>query len=186
MAAERTGLADLAGRYATALFDLADEQKLLDPVADDLRALKAMLDASADLQRLVRSPVLSRDDQGAAMAALADKAELQTLTRNLLGLLARNRRLFLLRPAIDAFLATLAARRGEVSAEVTSAQPLSDSQLAAVTAALETSVAGHVSVAAKVDPALLGGMVVRVGSRMVDSSLRSKLQRLELAMKGAG
>jgi F-type H+-transporting ATPase subunit delta len=186
VAAEGTGLADLAGRYATALFDLADEQKSLDAIADDLRSLRAMLDGSGDLQRLVRSPVLSREAQGEAMAALADKADLQTLSRNFLGLLARNRRLFLLRPVIDAFLQTLAARRGEVSAEVTSAQPLSDSQLAAVTAALEKSVAGSVSVEAKVDPALLGGMVVRVGSRMVDSSLRSKLQRLEMAMKGAG
>ncbi len=184
VAANASVSAGLAERYASALFELADERRALDTVAKDLQQLRAMLAESGDLVRLVRSPVLSRAQQAAAVEALAEKAGFDDLTRKFLGLLARNRRLFAVGAMTQAFLAELARRRGEVTAHVTSAQPLSDSQLAAVTDALRRAVGSKVSVDPSVDPSLLGGLVVRVGSRMVDSSLRTKLQRLELAMKG--
>ena len=184
MAAKASESAGLAERYASALFDLADERRAIDSVAEDLRRLRAMLADSSDLERLVRSPVLSREQQAKAVAAIAEQAGFDGLTRNFLGLLARNRRLFAVSAMIKAFLAELARRRGEVTAQVTSAAPLSESQLAKVTDSLRRSVGGKVSVDLSVDPSLLGGLVVRVGSRMVDSSLRTKLQRLELAMKG--
>lgn len=184
MAAKASDSAGLAERYASALFELADERRTVDAVAEDLRRLRQMLAESADLQRLVRSPVLSREQQGSAIAAITEKAGFDGLTRNFLGLMARNRRLYALDGIIKAFLAELARRRGELTAHVASAVPLSESQLAAVTDALRRAVGGKVTVDPTVDPSLLGGLVVRVGSRMVDSSLRTKLQRLELAMKG--
>lgn len=179
-------MAGLAERYAAALYELADEGKALDRVADDLRRLSQLLADSADLTRLIRSPVLGRQEQGRAMKAVLDKAGVDVLTGKFVGLVAKNRRLFVLPAMIKAFLATLARRRGEVAAEVTSAQPLTAQQAEAVTAALRQAVGSKVSVETRVDPALLGGMVVRVGSRMVDSSLKTKLQKLELAMKGLG
>jgi F-type H+-transporting ATPase subunit delta len=179
-------LTGLAGRYATALFELADEEKALDRVADDLRRLKAMLADSPELRRLVRSPVISRADQGKAMAALMGKADFGPLTRRFVGLVASNRRLFAVDAMIDAYLAELARRRGEITAHVTSAAPLSETQTSAVTDAIKAAVGGKIAVERGVDPALLGGLVVRVGSRMVDSSLRTKLRKLELAMKGVG
>ncbi len=184
MASEAAGTKGLAERYAVALYDLADEQKALDPVAGDLRALRALLDDSADLRRLIRSPVLARADQGRAVAALAERAGFQTLLRNLLGLLAKNRRLFVLPEVIAAFLARLAARRGEVTAEVISAQDLSPAQREALDERLRRSVGGKVAIELRVDPSLLGGLIVKLGSRMVDASLSSKLYRLQLAMKG--
>lgn len=184
MASKGTGVSELADRYATALFDLADERKSLDQVADDLRQLRAMLAESAELRRLVRSPILSRADQGRAITAVADGAGLTALTRNFLGLVAQNRRLFAVPAMIDAFLARLAARRGEVTAEVVAAQALTPAQLEAVNEQLRKAMGSKVAVEVRVDPALLGGLVVKVGSRMVDASLRSKLHRLQLAMKG--
>ena len=184
MAAKASESAGLAERYAKALLELADERKSVDAVAEDLRRLREMLADSADLERLVRSPVLTRDQQAGAVAAIAEKAGFDDLTRKFLGLLARNRRLFAVDGMIKSFLAELARRRGEVTAFVTSAAPLSEPQLAAVTDSLRRALGGKISVDPSVDPSLLGGLVVRVGSRMVDSSLRTKLQRLELAMKG--
>ena len=131
MASEATGVSGLADRYAAALFELADERRALDAVAGDLRAMRAMLHDSADLTRLVRSPVLSRADQGKAIAALSERAELSQLTRDFLAVTARNRRLFAVPAMIDAFLAMLAERRGEITAEVTAAQPLTEAQNAA-------------------------------------------------------
>lgn len=186
VAAETMGNAGLADRYAAALYELADEGKALDRVADDLRQIAKMLEESADLVRLIRSPILGRADQGRALKAVLEKAGVDALTGKFVGLVAKNRRLFVLPAMIKAFLATLARRRGEVAAEVTSAQPLTAQQQEAVTAALRQAVGSKVSVETRVDPALLGGMVVRVGSRMVDSSLKTKLQKLELAMKGLG
>ena len=185
MAANSAGVSGLAERYAAALFDLADEQHALDQVASDLRQLRAMLGASPDLQRLVRSPVVSRAEQGRAVAALGEAAGLSPLTRNFLGLAAQNRRLFAVPGMIDAFLQQLAARRGEVTAEVTAAQELSPAQRAALDEQLRRAVGAKVAVEVKVDPSLLGGLVVKVGSRMVDASLKSKLHRLQAAMKGA-
>jgi F-type H+-transporting ATPase subunit delta len=184
VASASTGVSGLADRYAAALFDLADERKDLDTVAADLRQLRDMIAASADLRRLVRSPVLSRAEQAKAIGAVAESAGLSQLTRNFLGLLAQNRRLFALPAMIEAFLAQLAARRGEVTAQVVAAQALTPAQEAAVNEQLRKAVGSKVAVEVKVDPSLLGGMIVKVGSRMVDASVRSKLQRLQLAMKG--
>lgn len=185
MAGEAKGVSGLAERYAAALFDLADERKALDAVAGDLQSLRAMLRDSADLRRVIRSPVLSRDEQGKGIAALADKAQISPLARNFLGLLAQNRRLFALPDMIESFLHRLAERRGEVTAHVVSAQDLSPQQRDAVNEQLRKAVGRKVAVDIEVDPSLLGGLVVKVGSRMVDASLKSKLHRLQLAMKGA-
>jgi F-type H+-transporting ATPase subunit delta len=176
----------LAQRYSHALFDLADEERAVDVVAQDLDSLAAMIHSSADLDRLIRSPVISRTDQLRAMAALASATEMHALTGKFIGLLARNRRLYILPVIIREFRRILARRRGETAAEVTSAHKLSAAQLAALAAQLKKSVGTDVSVTDRVDPSILGGLVVRVGSRMVDSSLRTKLQRLRLAMKGVG
>lgn len=186
MAAGGSGSGGLAARYAAALFELAEERKQLDEVAEDLRRLKALVAASEDLRRLIRSPVLGREEQGRAMAALLARAGIGEIVRRFVGVVAANRRLFVLPAMIDAYLAQLAQRRGEVTAEVASAIALSEAQRNAVTEAVRRAVGGKVSVEAKVDPSLLGGLVVRVGSRMIDSSLRTKLQRLQLAMKGTG
>jgi F-type H+-transporting ATPase subunit delta len=184
LASEATGVSGLAGRYATALFDLADQQKALDEVAADLRRLGAMIADSTDLKRLIRSPVLSREAQGTAMKTLVERAEFSALTRNFIGLVARNRRLFALSAMIAAYLQLLAERRGEIRAEVTSAQAMTDSQIRAIDDQLKRAVGAKVAVEIKVDPAIIGGLVIRVGSRMIDFSLRSKLQRLQLAMRG--
>lgn len=176
----------LAERYSRALFDLADEERAVDAVAQDLDSLAAMIEGSADLDRLIRSPVISRADQLRAMTALVSAADMHVLTGKFIGLLARNRRLFILPAIIRAFRRMLARRRGETAAEVTSAQKLSAAQRAALAAQLKQAVGTEVSLTDRVDPSILGGLVVRVGSRMVDSSLRTKLQRLRLAMKGVG
>lgn len=184
MATETAATTGLGGRYATALYQLADEQKLLDAVAEDLRNLRSLIDESADLRRLIRSPVLTRTQQGDAIAALSERVGFRPLVRNLLGLLAKNRRLFTLPAVIDAYLAELAARRGEVTAHVTSAQPLTEAQRQALDERLRRAIGGKVAVELRVDPNLLGGLIVKLGSRMVDASLSSKLHRLQLAMKG--
>lgn len=176
----------LADRYAAALFDLAEEQGELDRVAADLRSLRAMLVASPELKRLCASPVVGRPELGRAMAALAERGAMVALTAHFLGVLVRNGRLFALDATIGAFLARLAAKRGEVTASVASAQPLSVPQTEALAVALKRATGGAVALDATVDPGLLGGLVVQVGSRMVDGSLRTKMQRLSLAMKGIG
>ncbi len=183
--AAKGGVNEIAERYAKALFDLADEQKALDTVAGDLRSVMQLTDESEDLRRLVRSPVISRDEQRQAMDAVLEKIGASDLTRKFVSYVAANRRLFALTPMISAYLATLASRRGEITAEVTSARPLTDAQIASVEEALRGAVGGKVAVEHKVDPALIGGLIVKVGSRMVDSSLASQLQKLKLAMKGA-
>lgn len=186
MASETTGLSGIAGRYAAALYELADETAALDAVAADLRALKRMIEESDDLRRLIRSPLISRQDQARAMAEILEKAGIGETVRHFVGVAAQNRRLFLLVPMIEAYLAILAARRGEVSADVTSAAALGPTQVEALKNQLAKAVGKAVNINFKIDPSLIGGLVVKVGSRMVDSSLRSKLQRLQLAMKGIG
>jgi len=183
--AAKGGLSEIYERYATALFELADEGKCLDDVAGDLKTLQAMYDESEDLRRLVTSPVMDRADQARAVDAIMERAQVNALTRKFVGLLASKRRLFAFSGIMGAFLEELARRRGEVTAEVTSARSLSDEQAVAVEAALRSAVGSKVSVNHHVDPELIGGLVVRVGSRMVDSSLRTKLQKLSYAMKGA-
>jgi F-type H+-transporting ATPase subunit delta len=145
-----------------------------------------MIADSDDFRRFIKSPIISRAEQSKAIAALADKSQLSPLSHKFLGLLAVNRRLFALPGIIAAFRAILAERRGQATAQVTSAQPLSESQTASLIDALKKSVGRNVDVVAQVDPSILGGLIVKVGSRMVDSSLKSKLQRLKLAMKGVG
>lgn len=185
VADEATRVSGLAARYATALFELAHERDALDAVAGDLATVRAMLDESADLRRMVRSPVIARDAQGRAIAAIAAHAGLGELAANFLGLLARNRRLFALSEMIRGFDARLALHRGEVTAEVASARPLSEAQQQEINAALARALDRKVLLRDIVDPSLIGGLVVKVGSRMIDASLKARLQALRLAMKGA-
>jgi F-type H+-transporting ATPase subunit delta len=175
----------LAGRYAVALFELAQEQDALDAVAGDLHSLRDLLHGSADLERLIRSPVVSRDEQARAITAVGERAGFVPLTLQFLGLLAHKRRLFALPDVIEAYDAMLSEHRGEVGAEVVSAVPLSDEQLESVRRQLTAAVGQTVKLATAVDPSLLGGLIVRVGSRMIDASIRTKLHQLELALKGA-
>ncbi|MDR3516970.1 MAG: F0F1 ATP synthase subunit delta [Azospirillaceae bacterium] len=186
MASEAIRASGLASRYAAALFELADEQRALDQTAQDLTSLKQMLAESPDLIRLIRSPLLSRPDQGRGLDAVLQAAQVSDLVRRFAALVARNRRLFMLPAMIDAFLADLAFRRGEKVAYITAVRPLSDRQHDALVDALRQSLGGKVSLSVTVNPAILGGLVVKVGSRMVDSSLRTKLNKLQLAMKGVG
>ncbi|HVO15654.1 MAG TPA: F0F1 ATP synthase subunit delta [Alphaproteobacteria bacterium] len=186
MASEATGLGGIAERYATALYELAEADKQLDTVAGDLGGIKAMIGQSADLRRLIRSPLIDRDKQSGAVAAVLARAGVSDLTRRFVGVVTANRRLFALPQILDGFLALLAARRGEVTAHVTSANALEARHVDALTETLRRIVGGKVTVDLKVDPNILGGLVVRVGSRMFDSSLRTKLQRMQLAMKGIG
>ena len=187
MATETTGLTGLAERYAVALYDLAESAGKLDEVAGDLRDLKRMLGESEDLRRLTRSALIRRAEQGKAMASVLAKAGASDLVRRFVGVIAENRRLFALPQMIEAYLARLAGRRGEISAEVTSATPLDERQLGAVTEALKKALGTQkIVLDHKVDARLIGGLVVRVGSKLVDNSLKSKLSRLEMAMKGVG
>ncbi|MDX5360646.1 MAG: F0F1 ATP synthase subunit delta [Alphaproteobacteria bacterium] len=175
----------VGGRYATALFDLAREDDRLDAVARDLDALAQMLDGSADLRRLVSSPVFSREDQAAGIQSVAEKAGFDDLTRRFLGLVAANRRLFALDRMIAGYRALLRAHRGEISADVVSATPLTEKQLDDLRAELKAAMGRDVQVDVSVDDSLLGGLIVKVGSRMIDSSIRTKLRNLQLAMKEA-
>jgi F-type H+-transporting ATPase subunit delta len=179
-------MASMAGRYAAALFELAKEERQLPAVEADLKALQAMLDESADLRRLVRSPVISADDQAKALISLFGKAGFSSLTVNFFKLIARNRRLFAAVDMIKGFRALLARERGEVSADVASAHALSSEQLEALKDVLRVQMGKDVQINTRVDANLLGGLVVKVGSRMIDSSLRTKLDNLKVAMKGIG
>ena len=186
MSSNVIGATGLSGRYATALFELADEETALDDVAHDLALVGAMIEDSEDLRRLIRSPVISRDNQLNAIDAVLEAAGVSQLTRNFIGVVTRNRRLFALPGMIKNYQSLLAAARGEATAEVTSAQPLSDAQMSAVENSIKQAMGTKVAVDAKVDKSLLGGLVVKVGSRMVDTSLKTKLSQLRLAMKGVG
>ncbi len=175
----------VAGRYASALFELADNAKSLDQVAQDLTAFRTMVRESADLARLIASPVIGRDLQGKALLAVLDAAGISGLTRNFVGAVATNGRARELPAMASAFLAELAARRGETTASVTSAVALTPAQVEQLSVALRSVLgSAKVSIDARVEPDILGGLVVKVGSRLFDSSIRSKLQRLQLAMKG--
>tara|TARA_R110000782_G_scaffold37223_8_gene87698 strand:- start:12659 stop:13219 length:561 start_codon:yes stop_codon:yes gene_type:complete len=186
LSAENITVSGIAGRYATALFDLAASAKQLDDVAGNLATIKSMMDENADLARLVKSPVISRDDQARAMGAVLEKLGVSDLVRRFIGTVAKNRRLFALSDMIAAYGQLLAAERGEVVARVTSAKKLTKSQLDAVSAALKSAIGSDVSLESDIDESLIGGLVIKVGSRMVDSSIRTKLQNLKFAMKGVG
>lgn len=186
MASRFTGSGGLASRYATAIYELAEDEKSLDRVAEDLRDLKGLIAENDDLAHLIASPRFGRGEQARAIGAVLEQAKAHKLTQRFVAVIAGNRRLLALVSIIDAFLAQLARRRGEVTAEVTSATKLPEKQVQALIAVLKKIVGAKVSVDLKVDPDILGGLVVRVGSRMFDSSLRSKLLKMRLAMKGTG
>lgn len=184
--AAQTYTSGVADRYATALFELADSDGALDRVADDLDRLSRMIDDSNDLRRLVKSPVFAADEQQQAMAAILARAGIAGVVANFVGVVARNRRLFALQDMIKAYRARLAERRGEVTAEVVSARTLSDAQAEQLKSTLKASTGREVQIDTRVDEGLLGGLVVKIGSRMVDTSLRTKLNSLKFAMKEAG
>jgi F-type H+-transporting ATPase subunit delta len=186
LAAQTSEQGGLATRYAAALFELAEDKHQLDAVAGDLAALAQMIIDSADLKRLINSPVLSRADQGKGIAAVLKAANFGDLTQKFIGLVAENRRLFAVPAMIRAFQKLLADKRGQMTAEVTAARALTAAQQAAVSDAIKRVIGGTVTIDVKVDPSLLGGLIVRVGSRMIDSSLKTKLQKLQFAMKGVG
>jgi F-type H+-transporting ATPase subunit delta len=176
----------VADRYATALFELAREAKALDEVAQELARFNAALDASADLARLVKSPVFTAEEQGKALAAVLEKLEIEGLTRNFLLLVAKNRRLFAIPDMSRAFRIMLARHRGEASATVTAAAKLTEGQITALKQALKAALGKEIMLEQRVDASLLGGLMVKVGSRMIDTSLRTKLLGLKHAMKEVG
>jgi F-type H+-transporting ATPase subunit delta len=176
----------MAGRYAGALFELALEEKALDAVKADLDSFDALIADSPELERLVRSPVFGVDDKLRALSAILDKAGIKGLAANFLRVLTTNRRLFAARDVIRGYRALVARHRGEVTAQVTVAEELSDKNLDALKDALKTKTAGKdIDLDVKIDPSIIGGLIVKVGSRMVDSSLRTKLNSIKLAMKEA-
>ena len=177
-------MASMAGRYASALFELAKDQQQLEQVERDLASLQTMLAGSADLRRLVLSPVISAEDQAKALGAVLQKAGISGLTANFVKLIAKNRRLFAAGDMMKAFRALVARERGEVSADVASAHALTPEQMQLLSDTLRTSIGKNVRIDTRVDPSLLGGLVVKVGSRMIDSSLRTKLNNLKVVMKG--
>ncbi len=176
----------MAGRYATALFELARDTNQLDETAAALSAIEALLNESQDLSRLVRSPVFSASEQASAIIAIAKQAQLPTLISNFLQLLVKNRRLFALRDIISGFRALLADYRNEVTADVTSAVSLNEAQAEDLKATLKAKTGRDITLNLRVDPSILGGLIVRIGSRMVDSSIRTKLSTLKMAMKEVG
>jgi F-type H+-transporting ATPase subunit delta len=176
--------ASLQGRYASALFDLASEHQAVAAVESDLEQLGTALTESADLAALIRNPQISREAASAALSGLAKLLKLSPLTTNLLGVLAANRRLAKLPDVIHAFASIAAAARGEVTADVTSAHPLSAGQLKTLEAKLKAREGKDIKIKTNVDPDLLGGLVVRVGSQQIDSSIRTRLNTLAQAMKG--
>jgi F-type H+-transporting ATPase subunit delta len=186
VAAEDPSVSGVSGRYATALFELARDEKSIDAVKADLDQFDAMLSESADLKRLVRSPVFAADTQLKALSAVLDRAGITGVAANFLKVLTNNRRLFAVTDVIRAFGALVARFKGEASAEVTVAEPLSDKNLDALKAALKQVSGKDVTLNVKVDPSIIGGLVVKLGSRMVDSSLRTKLNSIKHAMKEAG
>jgi F-type H+-transporting ATPase subunit delta len=176
----------VAERYANALFELALDAKSLPAVETDLDRVSALLAESADLSRLVRSPVFSAEEQGRAIGAVLERTGIAGLVASFIKVAAANRRLFAVPDMITAFKRLAARQRGEVAAEVTSAEPLNDAHVAALKEALKASLGKDVALDARVDPSLIGGLVVKVGSRMIDGSLRTKLNSLKLAMKEVG
>ena len=185
MAAEQTIVSGMAGRYATALFELAREAGAIDAVKADLEGFDALIAESSDLLRLVRSPVFSAGEQVAALSAVLRRAGIGGLAERFLKLVTTNRRLFAVRDMIRGFGELVADHKGQATAEVTVAEPLKDDHVGALKSALKAVSGKDVDLKVKVDPALLGGLVVKLGSRMVDSSLRTKLNAIRHAMKEA-
>lgn len=186
MAQSSSPISGVAERYAGSLFELANESRSVAKVESDLGRFEALLEGSPDLQRLIKSPVFSAEDQARAIGAVLAKAGIGGLAGNLIKVAAANRRLFAVPAMIQAFRRISAESRGEVSAEVTSAHALTSAQQAELKAALKGVAGKDVSIAVSVDPSLLGGMVVKMGSRQIDTSLKTKLNSLKLALKEVG
>lgn len=176
----------IAARYATALFDLSKEEKGLKALEGDIDALDAALTGSADLRSLISSPLVSRDDQGRAIAAIATKMGLSGIVSNTLALMAQKRRLFVLPQLIADVRARIATEKGEMTAEVTSATKLSAAQAKTLAATLKASVGKDVKLKTAVDESLIGGLIVKLGSTMIDTSIKSKLAALQNSMKEVG
>jgi F-type H+-transporting ATPase subunit delta len=176
----------MAGRYATALFELALEQRAVDAVRGDLDRFDTLVAESDDLNRLVRSPVFGADEQTRALSGVLDKAGIGGLAANFLKLVTQNRRLFAVRQIIKAYKALVARHKGEVTAQVTAAEKLSDAHLVALKDALKQVTKQDVQLDVQIEPAIIGGLIVKLGSRMVDTSLRTKLNAIKHAMKEAG
>ena len=179
-------VSNLAHRYASALFELAEDEKGLGELENDVGRFATLHDQSDDLQHFLRSPVYAAEEQVRAIGAVLDKAGITGTVANFIRVAAANRRLFAVPEMFTAFRKLLAEHRGEVAAEVTSAEPLSDKHLADLKAALKASLGKDVALDARVDPSLIGGLIVKVGSRMIDGSLKTKLNSLKLAMKEVG
>jgi F-type H+-transporting ATPase subunit delta len=186
VAGEDPIISGMAGRYATALFELARDEKAVDAVKKDLDQFDALVSGSTDLNRLVRSPVFDADVQLRALSAILAKAGITGLAANFLRVITTNRRLFAVRDMIRAYRTLVARHKGEVTAQVTVAEPLGDKNLDAIKSALK-SVTGSkdIDLDVQVEPAIIGGLIVKIGSRMVDSSLRTKLNSIKFAMKEA-
>ena len=176
--------ASLAGRYASALFDLARDERQIEAVGKSLDLLSQALVDSREFSELVASPLIDREQAGKAFAAVGDQLGIDPVTKNFLGVLARNGRKNQLQAVIRAFRRLAAEHRGEATAEVVSAHPLKDDQLAALKQQLRSRAGREVAIETRVDPEILGGIVVKLGSQMIDASIRTKLNRLAEAMKG--
>jgi F-type H+-transporting ATPase subunit delta len=186
MAASGSILSGVAGRYAAALFDLAVEAKSIDVVARDLARFEALVAGSDDLASLIKSPVFTADEQVSAISAVLDRAKIGGLAANFIKLVASKRRMFVLPGMIAGYRALVADDRGVTSAEVTLADPASDVRLAEIRAALEGAAGGKVDLSVRIDPAIIGGVIVKMGSRMIDASLRAKLTAIRTRMKEVG
>ena len=185
MAGEGGIVSGMAGRYATALFELALETNAVDQVQSELEAFEALVASSPDLARLVRSPAFSAEEQARALSAVLEKAGLTGTAANFLRVVASNRRLFAVLDMIRAFNALVARHKGEVTAQVTVAEQLNDARMNEIRDALKAVTGKDVKLDLTVDPSIIGGLKVKVGSRMVDASLRTKLNSIKFAMKEA-
>ena len=173
-----------AGRYALALYELAEDSNIVDKVSEELLVLKNVIDKSKDFVKLIKNPVFGRDDQANGVLAVAINYELSKTLKNFLGLLAQNRRLFALPEIINSFEKIYSLRNGQLTVEVTSAINLTETQQQLLTETLEKSLGSKIDMITNTDPDMLGGLTVSMGSRMFDSSIKSKIKRLGLSMKG--
>lgn len=185
MASDEPLLAGVAGRYAAALYDLAKDERSVVEVEKDLSKFTALCSESPDFQRMIKSPVIAAEDQGNALTSILSKVGVHTITLNFFKLLAKNRRLFVGPDIVSAFHALAAKARGEVVAEVTSAIPLSESHVADLRKALSAHLGKEIKLVQKVNLSILGGLIVKLGSRMIDSSLKTKLDNLKISLKGS-
>ncbi|MBD0414114.1 F0F1 ATP synthase subunit delta [Oryzicola mucosus] len=184
--AQSSPISGVAERYAGSLFALALEAGSVEAVERDLGSFEQMLEGSADLQRLIKSPVFTGEDQAKAITAILAKAQIFGLAANFLRVVAQNRRLFVVEGMIKAYRRIAAEHRGEVAADVTSAHDLTPAQQTELKVALKSVAGKDVAISVTVDPSLLGGLVVKMGSRQIDTSLKTKLNSLKLALKEVG